>query len=424
MNGKDAKMTEKDEDGNYASFGRIGGNFIIEHVNLVAPTGVLEDAYIWVRDGVIESIGSGTAQEALGSFENPKYARHAEDLRAAVRLDGAGHWLLPGFIDLHVHGGAGHDFMDADDEGLRAITRFHARHGTTSMLATSMTASREELTRMLAGIHQFRRGSMPYAQLLGVHLEGPHISMKWRGAQNPDYIVPPQTEWLAEWTRDYPGLIQMQTLAPELPGALEYIAQLSAAGAIAACGHTDALYEQIARAADHGLRHAVHTFNAMRPYHHREPGTVGAVMTDKRIMTEIIADGHHVHPAGIRLLLAAKGVNNVILVTDAMAAAGQPDGEYVLGGLQVRMESGIARLKEGGNLAGSTLTMLDAFRFMVREVGVSVVQASQMASSNPARQLGTEAIGALKPGAYADMLLLDDELGLRQVWIGGNPALA
>ncbi len=393
----------------------IGGNFILEHAKLLSPDGVLEDAFIRVRNGIIEDIGSDAA-DAL---------RDPEDWQTtATRIDVQGSWVLPGFVDMHVHGGAGHDFMDADDEGLRAITRFHASHGTTSMLATSLTASREDLTAMLARVHRFRHGDMPYARLVGVHLEGPHVSLKWKGAQNPAYILPPQPEWLDDWVRAYPGLIKMQTLAPELPGAPAYIGKLAEVGAIPACGHTDATYEELTSAAERGLRQAVHTFNAMRPYHHREPGTVGAVLTDERIMAEIIADGHHVHPAGIKMLVAAKGIDRVIVITDAMSAAGQPDGEYDLGGLQVVMQGGVARLKDGDSLAGSTLTMIDAFRFMVREVGVSIEAASLMASANPARQLGMDGeIGSLAPGRRADMLLVDDALELRQVWVGGSPML-
>jgi N-acetylglucosamine-6-phosphate deacetylase len=391
---------------------RAANSAVIEGARIVTPSGVHADGWLWMKDGVIAGIGRGNRPlpgEAAG----------------AERIDGAGGWVLPGFIDLHVHGGAGHDFMEADSEEIRAITRFHGEHGTTGMLATSLTAPRDRLTRMLERVDRFMRGDMPYARLLGVHFEGPFVSLKWRGAQNPDYILPPQPDWLEEWVRAYPGLIKMQTLAPETEGAIGYIEKLAEHGAIPACGHTDATCEQLIEAADHGLRHAVHTFNAMRPYHHREPGTVGAVLTDPRIMAEIIADGHHVHPAGVQLLVAAKGADRVILVTDAMAAAGMPDGEYELGGLPVVMTGGVARLKDGGSLAGSTLTMIDAFRFMVHVIGVSVPEASRMASANAARQLGLDReIGTLAPGRRADVLLLSDSLELRRVWVGGRDILA
>lgn len=382
---------------------------LVVGANVVTPSGVIEDGWIWMRDGFIAGLGSRDQDPLPGEAAKTQ------------RVDGAGGWVLPGFIDMHVHGGAGHDFMDADREELLAITRFHGEHGTTGMLATSLTAPREELTRVLERVGRYMRGDMPYARLLGVHIEGPFVSLKWKGAQNPAYILPPQLEWLEDWVRAYPDLIKMQTLAPELEGAIPYIEKLTKYGIIAACGHTDATYAELTKAAGRGLRQAVHTFNAMRPYHHREPGTVGAVLTDERIMAEVIADGHHVHPAGIKLLVAAKGTDRVILITDAMAAAGMPDGEYTLGELPVVMEGGVARLKESGSLAGSTLTMIDAFRFMVQEVGVSVADASKMASGNPARQLGISgSTGALEIGKRADVLLLDGSLKLRRVWVGGS----
>jgi N-acetylglucosamine-6-phosphate deacetylase len=371
--------------------------------------GVLDDGWVWMRDGgTIGAIGRGGV--------DPLPAETA----GAERVDGGGGWVLPGFIDVHVHGGAGHDFMYAEEDGLLAITRFHVEHGTTGMLATSLTAARDELSAVLERVSRFMSGSMPYAQVLGVHFEGPFISMKWKGAQNPAYILPPQADWLEDWVRRYPGVIKLQTLAPESEGALNYIERLASHGIVPSCGHTDATYDQILAAAGRGLRHAVHTFNAMSPYHHRTPGTVGAVLTEERIMAEVIADGHHVHPAGIKLLKSAKGTDHVILVTDAMAAAGMPDGEYDLGGLPVVMSAGVARLKEGNSLAGSTLTMIDALRFVVREIGVSVADASRMASGNPARQLGLDGVtGSLAVGKRADALLLDDSLALRRVWIGG-----
>lgn len=386
----------------------VNGNWLITNARIIAEGRTVANGWLQIRDGVIERIGD--------------HAKGGEPADSAYeRIDAGGGTVLPGFIDVHVHGGSGHDFMDADADGLREITRFHADHGTTGMLATSLTASRDELTGVLERISAFMKAGMPYAQLLGIHFEGPFINEKWKGAQNPAYIVPPQQEWLEDWLARFPGIIKMQTLAPEAEGALDYISLLSRNGIVPSCGHTDATYDQIIEAADHGLRHAVHTFNAMSAYHHREPGTVGAVLTDNRIIAEVIADGHHVHPAGIRLLTAAKGVERVILVTDAMSAAGMPDGDYDLGGLPVEMSCGVARLKASGNLAGSTLTMIDAFRLMVRQIGVSLEDTSLMASLNPARQLGVDAQrGSILPGKRADLLLLDDSLNIQRVWIGGK----
>jgi N-acetylglucosamine-6-phosphate deacetylase len=383
-----------------------GQGTLIINARIVTENGTIR-GWILLREGKIF---------ALGETDQPPPPESA----AAQRIDGEGGWVLPGFIDLHVHGGAGCDFMDANEASFREITRFHAQHGTTGMLATSLTASKEQLDAMLAAAKRFMAAPMPYAQVLGVHMEGPFVNPEWKGAQNPDYIVPPRPEWLDDWADRFPGVIKILTLAPETEGALEFIERLNQWGIVPSCGHTDATYAQLRAAADRGLRHAVHTFNAMRPYHHREPGTVGAVLTDERIMAEIVADGHHVHPAGIELLVRTKGVSRVMLITDAMSAAGMPDGEYDLGGLRVRMQDGVARLHPSGNLAGSTLTMIEAFRFVVRHVGVSIPDASRMASANPARQLGMDHIvGSLEPGKRADVLLLDESLELRRVWIGG-----
>jgi len=385
--------------------GGASKELLVVSARIVAPSGVIGQGWLHVRDGEIVALG----------------AMPAPELPSAEIVDAGGGWLLPGFVDVHVHGGANHDFMDANEEGMRAITKFHAENGTTSLLATTLTASREDLTAVIALAAEFMAKPMPYAKVVGVHLEGPFVNVKWKGAQNPAYILPPQPDWLEDWVARFPGVIKIQTLAPEIEGSLDYIEQLAGHGIVPSCGHTDATYEQVVAAADRGLKHAVHTFNAMTPIHHRQPGTVGAVLTDDRITAEVIADGHHVHPAGVKLITRAKGAHNVILVTDAMAAAGMPDGDYELGGLPVHMKCGVARLKENDSLAGSTLTMISAFRFLVREIGVSVEDASRMASENAARQLGLDAeIGTLEAGKKADFLLLDEALEIRGTWIDGR----
>jgi N-acetylglucosamine-6-phosphate deacetylase len=341
--------------------------------------------------------------------------------RADIEVDARGGWLLPGFIDVHVHGGCGHDFMEADEAAYDAITRFHSANGTTAMLVTTLTSPRERISAVLEAVRAYRQGGMPYAQLLGVHLEGPFLSPKWPGAQNPAYIVEPRPEWFREWNSRFPGLIRMLSLAPERDGALHLIRTLHAEGIIASCAHTDASYEEIGLAVEHGLCHAAHVFNAMTGLHHRKPGTVGAVLTDPRISAEVICDGHHVHPACISILADVKRHHNLLLVTDAIAAAGLGDGKYTVSGLDVVVEGGIARLASGGALAGSTLTMIEAFRYMVRTIGLTVEQASLLASFNPAKRLGLEAVtGRLKPGLQADVLMLSGELELRRVWVKGR----
>ncbi|MEK3881725.1 N-acetylglucosamine-6-phosphate deacetylase [Paenibacillus sp. PL2-23] len=380
----------------------------IHNVNIVLEDRVIQGS-VTVSNGRIDSILEDSGEPA------------ADPQAKEGWLDGNGGWLLPGFIDLHVHGGFGGDFMYANRESYDRITGFHASQGTTAMLATTMTASREAIEAVLEAVSAYQRDGMPYAQLLGVHLEGPFISEKWPGAQNPDFIRDPQLEWLKSWHKQYPGLLRLLTLAPEKNGSIETIQWLKEQGIIAAAGHTDALYEDMRAAADAGLTHAVHTYNAMRGLHHREPGTLGAVLTDDRIYAEIIADGEHVHPAAIALLLAAKPQDRVLIITDAIEAAGMPDGEYELGGLAVVVKNGTARLREGNALAGSSLTMIRAIRYLLANTGLSIVDVSRMASGNPARALGVmEHRGSIAVGKAADLVLTDTELQVERTWSGGR----
>lgn len=331
-------------------------------------------------------------------------------------------YILPGFIDIHVHGGGGEDFMNSDENVLDTITSYHASQGTTTMLATTMTAPKDWIEKVLSEVNKYRSKEMPYAQLAGVHLEGPFISPKWPGAQNPEHISLPNVDWLISWEQQYPELVRQVTLAPEQLGAHEVIAWLKDKGIIAALGHTDATYEEVEAAVEVGLHHAVHTFNAMTPLHHRKPGVAGAVLSDERISAEVIADGIHVHPAAVSLLAQLKSkLQKLVLITDAISATGLEDGNYTLGDLPVIVKEGVARLEDGVTLAGSTLTMIRGFRFLVQEAGLGIIEASQAASHNPADLLGIlDTTGTIEQGKQADLLLLDDSLQLKQVWIKGR----
>ncbi|WDI01592.1 N-acetylglucosamine-6-phosphate deacetylase [Paenibacillus urinalis] len=331
-------------------------------------------------------------------------------------------YILPGFIDIHVHGGGGEDFMNSDENVLDTITSYHASQGTTTMLATTMTAPKDWIEKVLSEVNKYRSKEMPYAQLAGVHLEGPFISPKWPGAQNPEHISLPNVDWLISWEQQYPELVRQVTLAPEQQGAHEVIAWLKDKEIIAALGHTDATYEEVEAAVEVGLHHAVHTFNAMTPLHHRKPGVAGAVLSDERISAEVIADGIHVHPAAVSLLAQLKSrLQKLVLITDAISATGLEDGNYTLGDLPVIVKEGVARLEDGVTLAGSTLTMIRGFRFLVQEAGLDIIEASQAASHNPAELLGIlDATGTIEQGKQADLLLLDDSLQLKQVWIKGR----
>lgn len=383
---------------------------IIRNASVVTPSGVIENGLLSFTRGVIDYVGPAKAFDpAITNGNEVKI------------IDASGALLVPGFIDVHVHGGKGGDFMDASKEAYDRITSFHASHGTTSIVATTVTASKQQIEQVLSAAKAYRESTMHGAQVIGVHLEGPFISPKRSGAQNSSHIVPPDIDWFEEWEREYPGIIRIVTLAPEIEGAYEAISWLTEHGIVASLGHTDATYDQILASVENGLSHAAHTFNAMTPLHHRQPGAVGAVLSDDRISAEVIADGHHVHPACIRVLSKAKTNDNLILVTDAMCAAGLGDGTYHLGGLEVIVQDGEARLKEGGNLAGSTLTTIGAFQYIVRHAGISVAEASKLASGNPARLLGIDHVtGSLEAGKQADVLLLSQELELQGIWIKGR----
>lgn len=388
---------------------------LIYNAKIVLPQEIIEQGYILIHDGLITWLGTKETYEAEHVLDGQS------GQKIDLTIDAQGGWLLPGFIDIHVHGGNGSDFMEAGSSNLDQITRFHGKHGTTTMLATTVTASKEKIEEVLRAVHQYQQTPMPYAQLLGVHLEGPFLSPKWAGAQNPCYIVKPNLEWMNSWIRQYPDLIRMVTLAPETEGAMELIQLLAQHHIIPACGHSDANYTTILEAEQNGLCHAVHTFNAMTPLHHREPGTVGAVLTRDHISAEVIADGHHVHPAVIKLMSKLKTAQNMILITDAISAAGLGDGEYQLGGLEVYVEDGAARLKSTNSLAGSTLTMIQAFKYMVQQVRLSVNQASEMASGNPAKLLGISSMtGSITTGKQADLVLISTELDISYVWVKGR----
>ncbi|CAM3001148.1 N-acetylglucosamine-6-phosphate deacetylase [Paenibacillus sediminis] len=384
-------------------------SFTISNAAVVTLDSVIEHGIVRVEDGNIVFVGT---EDELPADKRSLWLDGV--------IDAGGGWLLPGFIDVHVHGGYGEDFMNANRQAFDTITKFHRDHGTTAMLATTMTQSRDALDRAIRAVYVYRHERMPYAQLEGVHLEGPFVNPKYKGAQNDAYMIDPQIDWLEDWNSRYPGLIKQVSLAPERHGALEAIRWLRAHHINAAAAHTDATYERIEAAVEAGLNQAVHTFNAMSPLHHRNPGTAGAVLSDDRIVAEVIADGIHVHPAVIRILAKTKRDHNLILITDAMSAAGLGDGQYELGGLPVTVTNGVAKLTQGDSLAGSTLTMIDAVKFVVHNLGVTIPEASVLASYNAARQLGiADRTGSIAAGKQADLVWTNSDLDIKEVWVKG-----
>ncbi|MGC9529329.1 MAG: N-acetylglucosamine-6-phosphate deacetylase [Candidatus Bipolaricaulaceae bacterium] len=333
-------------------------------------------------------------------------------------LEAAGNYVAPGFVDLHVHGGAGSDFMDATPHAHRTVFAFHARHGTTAMLTTLLPAPLETMQRALRMVAELRA---PWA--LGAYLEGPFVSKAKKGAFDPRWLVHPSPEAFRELVQGQQAVVKVMTLAPELPGAQSLVHEIVAAGALPSIGHTAATYEEATAAVGWGSRGFTHLFNAMRGLHHREPGAVGAAL-DSDAYVELICDGVHVHPAAVRLVARVKGFDRICLITDAVSAAGLADGDYELGGLKVLARGGVARL-EDGTLAGSTLTLERAVRNFMEFTGCSLPQAIRCATLTPARLLGVDHHkGSLEVGKDADLVVLDDELRVRYTIVGGEVVYA
>lgn len=371
---------------------------VLRGASVVTPTCVLRDGWVSLAGHTITGVGRGAPPPG----------------EAVVDLDGA--WLFPGFIDLHAHGGGGYDYT-ASPNDLAAGVSFHRTHGTTRTLVSLVTAPVDALceqSRWVATLAE--RGPSPEGHVLGAHLEGPFLARERCGAQHPDHLIEPDQWMMARLLDAGRGFVRTVTVAPELPGAPRLIEYLASEGVIAAVGHTEASYDEAVVAFARGAGLLTHAFNAMRPLRHREPGPVLAAL-DAGIACEVINDGVHVHPAIVRMM--ARG--RMVLVTDAIDAAGHGDGEYRLGGRPVRVVNGQARLADDGSLAGSTLTMDEAVRRAVVEVGLPVEVASVAASGNPARVLGVaDRCGAIAPGLDADLVLLDDELRVIRVMAQGD----
>ncbi|MCA2213620.1 N-acetylglucosamine-6-phosphate deacetylase [Jidongwangia harbinensis] len=325
-------------------------------------------------------------------------------------------YVVPGFVDLHCHGGGGHTFTTGSPDAARAAAAFHLRHGTTTMLA-SLVSSRYELMRDATAAY---RPLVADGTLAGLHFEGPYLSGVRCGAQNPAYLRDPAPDELSALIELGAGAVRMVTIAPELPGALAAIADLAQAGVIAAVGHTDATHEQTRAAVRAGATVATHLCNGMRPVHHREPGPVVALLDSPSVICELVADGVHLHDGMLTFAAHAAGPGRAALVTDAMDAAGMPDGRYDLGGQEVTVADRVARLTRDGSIAGSTLTMDAALRRAVG-AGLALTDACAMAATTPARALGlADELGALEAGLRADLVVLTPDLQVKRVMRAGS----
>ncbi|MFE6741533.1 N-acetylglucosamine-6-phosphate deacetylase [Streptomyces tubercidicus] len=366
---------------------------ILAGARIARPSGVVEHGRITVEGGLIGDV-------------------HSRDLDLAEGVSGSvvdlsGHLIVPGFVDMHVHGGGGGSFSSADPEECMTVVDTHRRHGTTSMVASTVTGELPDLARQAAVLAEL----VQQGELAGIHFEGPFISRHRCGAHQPELLRDPDPADVRKLLDAAHGTTSMMTLAPELPGGPASVRLLADAGVIAALGHTDSSYDATREAIDAGATVATHLFNAMPPLGHRAPGPVAALLEDERITVELINDGTHLHPAVLQLAVREAGAERVAFITDAMGAAGMNDGTYPLGPMQVEVRGGVARISEGptaGSIAGSTLTLDRAFQRAVTVDGLTIDQAVQALSATPARLLGIDGrTGALQTGKDADLVVLD-----------------
>ncbi|MER6843664.1 N-acetylglucosamine-6-phosphate deacetylase [Streptomyces platensis] len=366
---------------------------ILAGARIARPSGVVERGRIAVEGGRIGDVHSRDLDLAEGV--------------AGSVVDLSGHLIVPGFVDMHVHGGGGGSFSSADPEECMTAVETHRRHGTTSMVASTVTGELTDLARQAAVLAEL----VQQGELAGIHFEGPFISPHRCGAHQPELLRDPDPADVRKLLDAAHGTASMMTVAPELPGGLESVRLLADAGVIAAIGHTDSSYDATREAIDAGATVATHLFNAMPALGHRAPGPVAALLEDERITVELINDGTHLHPAVLQLAVREAGDGRVAFITDAMGAAGMNDGRYPLGPMQVEVRDGVARISEGptaGSIAGSTLTLDRAFQRAVTVDGLTVDQAVQALSATPARLLGIDdRAGALQTGKDADLVVLD-----------------
>ncbi len=373
---------------------------------LYTPLRKIENAVISVEDGAVVSVTSRNEAQAAPN-------------KAATNFGDCA--IVPGFFDVHMHGGVNCDVMRGTASEMTQLETFLARHGVTSYFPTTVTAPLDvtlsALERLADWIEAAKKNGGGRARPLGIHLEGPFLSHAKRGVHPPENLMPPSVGVLDKLWQAARGHVRMITIAPELDGAEEVIREANRRGVCVSLGHSDADLEQTCRGIEAGARHATHTFNAMRPLDHRAPGILGEVLTNNRLTADVIADGIHVDPAVVDLLYRAKGPENFVLITDAISATGMPDGRYLLGTLEVELKDG--RCMRNGTLAGSALTMDLAVRNVMKFAGLDLQQAAKAASMNPAKVAGLPKKGTIEPGAAADFVVLMPNGEVRATVVNG-----
>ncbi|WP_405801788.1 N-acetylglucosamine-6-phosphate deacetylase [Streptomyces halstedii] len=353
---------------------------------------------------------TGTVENGRVIVEGTRIAGSTPD--GARTVDLPGHWVVPGFVDMHNHGGGGASFATGTAEDVLTGVRTHRAHGSTTVVASTVTGDLDFLARQAGMLSEL----VDQGELAGIHFEGPFISPCRKGAHSEALLRDPDPAEVRKLVDAARGTAKMVTLATELPGGIESVRLLAEHGVIAAVGHTDATYEQTVAAIEAGATVATHLFNAMPALGHRAPGPIAALLEDERVTVELINDGTHLHPAALELAYHHAGAGRVALITDAMDAAGSADGDYLLGPLGVVVKDGVARLVDGGSIAGSTLTLDTAFRRAVTVDKIPVEDVVRSISANPARLLGLDdRVGSLEPGKDADLVVLDEDFTLKGV---------
>ncbi|EGG35576.1 N-acetylglucosamine-6-phosphate deacetylase [Paenibacillus sp. HGF5] len=378
-------------------------NKIIQHVKVHLPHQILPSATVWISNGKLKRIEPTQEIETIEGDDE--------------RIDGNGMWLIPGMIDVHIHGANGYDMMDGTEDSIQEVSRACAATGCTSFLATSVSSTIEDLLNMIRSVKGVI-GREQGAKIAGIHLEGPYLNPKRKGMQNEKYLRHPNLEEMKLIFQEAGSLIKMVTIAPELPGGLELISFLKEHGVVIAVAHSDATYEEAKLAFTAGASHVTHCFNGMRPIHHRDPGLIVAAFEEPHVSLQAIVDQVHLHPAIVRLMHRLKGPEGMVLITDALQAMGLGDGNYMFGGHQVTVSEGIARLADG-TLASSTVTMNEALR-LTEANGISMENAVRMASTTPAHILGLSYKGKIEVGYDADLVLMDERYQVQWTMIEGN----
>ena len=380
-------------------------NKIVLRGNVVLPDRVIPQGFVSIEG---EKITEVYDQEGMIDRDGVEFMDYGDS------------FIAPGLIDLHLHGALGKDVMDCQEDSLKQIAVHQARYGVTGFLGSTMSASLDSVIRAVEAIKRVSKQPLP-SNILGVHVEGPFLSRDRKGAQDSDYLKGMESADINQLTEAVQGMKSIISLAPEVNENMRFISLLKENGFIVAIGHTDAIYEQALESFKRGITHATHLFNAMSGFNHREPGVVGAVLDSEEVTAELIADGVHLHPAALRLALAKKGAEKLCLVTDSLKASGVGDGVYRWGNLEIEVKGLRATIKDTDILAGSVLTLNRAVKNMIEWTGISVSQAINMASLNPARVLGLEKeIGSIQSGKNADLGIFDHEFGVLETILQGR----